>query len=113
MITAEDQKASPADVASVVEGQPFKQFELRFGGVECHAISPGNGSASEMPWLQANHVLLAVPLGEIEVHQTWGASNRGLAAQLSGGGCGDLQHGSHGLRQNGVFRFKVVNVSLI
>ena len=71
MITAENQESTAADVASVVEGEPLKQFDLGFRCMEGDTVSPGHRSPRKMSRLQTDHVFFAVSVLKIEVHQPW------------------------------------------
>tara|TARA_B100002051_G_C16737453_1_gene642108 strand:- start:3317 stop:3640 length:324 start_codon:yes stop_codon:yes gene_type:complete len=64
-VRASDQKASPTEVASVIETESLQQFELALRGVQGDTIGSGNRHTSQMTWANPNHVLCTFPRCEV------------------------------------------------
>ena len=64
-VRASDEKASPTEIASVIETESLQQFELALRGVQGDTIGSGDRHPSQMTWTNPNHVLRAFPRCEV------------------------------------------------
>jgi len=96
-------EASPAEIAPMVELQTGQQVVLLAGGIEGDAIGPCHRMARQMARPQANHPLFAGAGQQVDVHHSRRAGDRGLAAELRGGGWSESETlaPGHGGRESG------------